>query len=52
MLMGIQKQRKQVNSKTSTMIPCVVSLQDIDKNLCLLVGVVSDQKSKMGTIFN
>ena len=57
MLMGIQKQRKQqqtsLNQKISVqLIPCVVSLQDVDKNLCLIVGVVPDHKSEMGAIFN
>ncbi len=57
MLMGIQKQRKQqqtsLNKKISAqLVPCVVSLQDVDKNLCLIVGVVPDHKSEMGATFN
>ncbi len=39
MLMGIQKQRKTFKNSTPPAIPYVISLFDIDKNECLVVGV-------------
>ena len=56
MLMGIQRQRKIESSKTLvrnvSAIPFIISLLDTDKQLCMIVGVVPDSKSNIGSCFN
>lgn len=53
MLMGIRRQKKNSSAQYhGPKFPYVVSLQDADKNICLVVGVVPDQKNDMGMKFN
>jgi len=50
--MGIQKQRKKTSSRSNGSAPCLVSLLDVETNRCLVVGVVTDYKSSLGTKFH